>query len=569
MQNMYAEEDLSLLTAAVDQAKAVTRLFPASTSYQIAVPSKSAVSFISGAEASSTLDDLDYTAKDWNPFNNSYTSATGAAHVFVFSDFQKRSFQPGFLSKADSTKQYHLVPLKPGTFANVFVDSVYLEDEFVRPSGDNILHIRVYNAGNEPVEDCPVRLIIDDRQVATLSIDLAPLQATEATLGFALGEGGTKKAYVSVEDYPVEFDNTFHFVLAPSKQLSIAEVTEDTNSPLQRLYNNETFFKATRYGTGSIDYARLSAADVLILNGVKDISAALASTVSTYVKAGGSVLVIPPADGDKSSYTSLFQTLGLPASFTASSGNAVKTALMAPGKDNPFFRNTFSDYDPKMKMPAAVRSMAWSRSSEDILKYRGGAPFLSRFEKGEGQVYLMAAPLDEEYNELPSHALFVPVMYKLAIRGYKQEQQLAYSLAGGSVSIPAVQTTTREGIYKLAKDSAEYIPEQQMRGGRLIFNVPADMSEAGFYELRLNDKPVTTLAFNYDKKESFLESYTPDELRSFLTSGQSNVHVYDYSDEFSVKGEFEKRYFGVKLWKYCLILCLFFLMAEIALIRLL
>jgi len=45
--------------------------------------------------------------------------------------------------------------------------------------------------------------------------------------------------------------------------------------------------------------------------------------------------------------------------------------------------------------------------------------------------------------------------------------------------------------------------------------------------------------------------------------------VYDYGDAFSVKGEFEKRYFGVKLWKYCLILCLFFLMAEIALIRLL
>ncbi len=76
-----------------------------------------------------------------------------------------------------------------------------------------------------------------------------------------------------------------------------------------------------------------------------------------------------------------------------------------------------------------------------------------------------------------------------------------------------------------------------------------------------------TVAFNYDNRESFLEVYTPDELRSMIGTDRKNMHVYDYGDAFSVKNEFEKRYFGVKLWKYCLILCLFFLMAEIALIR--
>ncbi|GAB3830022.1 hypothetical protein GCM10028895_45550 [Pontibacter rugosus] len=112
-----------------------------------------------------------------------------------------------------------------------------------------------------------------------------------------------------------------------------------------------------------------------------------------------------------------------------------------------------------------------------------------------------------------------------------------------------------------------FIPEQQVRGGKLYFTVPPEMEKAGFYTLQLNDSILTTLAFNYDKGESYLEQYTPDELRTVIGSESGNIHVYDYGDAFSIKGEFEKRYFGVKLWKYCLILCLFFLMAEIALIR--
>jgi hypothetical protein len=304
-----------------------------------------------------------------------------------------------------------------------------------------------------------------------------------------------------------------------------------------------------------------------VLQGLEEVPSALVSTIADYVKGGGSVVVIPGTSSQSSSYTALMQALAIPASYTAPASRAPKTALLAPDQSNPFFRSIFSDYDTKMQMPAAVRSLVWSRSSSDILKYRGGAPFLSRFDRGQGQVYLMAAPLEDTQNELVSHALFVPVMYRLAISSYKQEQQIAYRLSGSTISLPVAENGSREGIYKLVRDSAEFIPEQQVRGGRLIFSTPADMGEAGFYSLRLNETTVTSFAFNYDKPESFLEQYSPSELKNFVGADQENVHVYAYGDTFSVKGEFEKRFFGVKLWKYCLILCLIFLMAEIALIR--
>ena len=189
-----------------------------------------------------------------------------------------------------------------------------------------------------------------------------------------------------------------------------------------------------------------------------------------------------------------------------------------------------------MQMPAAVRSVAWSRASEDILKYRGGAPFLSRFDRGNGHLYIMAAPLEQDFSALANHALFVPIMYKLAIGSYKQQQALAYTLSGSTIQVPAISKTKKEGVYALQKDSLAFIPEQQVRGGKLFFDTPAAMDEAGFYTLQLQDSTITTLAFNYGKAESYLAQYAPDELRALVGQGRENVHIYDVGDAFSVKG---------------------------------
>ncbi|SFH18733.1 BatA domain-containing protein [Pontibacter chinhatensis] len=565
MQNLQANENLALLNVATDKAKAITGLFPASTSFRLQTSDNlNHGAPVEKGEVAAILDGIDMSAKSFAP---GAAFRVQPSHLFILSDFQKNNFSPAVLDAADSATQVHLVPLEAASTSNITIDSVYLEDEFLRPGAENRLFVLLSNTGDEAVEDVPVKLYLQDQQAAALSIDLPANQATQAVMTFKITGSSTVNAYVQVEDYPVDFDNTYYFVLAPSSPISIVEVTDNPQSELRQLYQSEPFFKFTAFRTNSIDYASFAAADIVILNGIQSMPAALAATAANYVKEGGTLTVIPPNGNEIGAYTTLFQNLNIPASFTGAGKSGAKTTLATPDPNNPFFRSIFSDFNAEMQMPAASRSITWSRASDDILKYRGGAPFLSRFDRGSGAVFLMAAPLNEDYSTLPNHALFVPVMYRLAIGSYKQVQQLAYTLGGGTVQLPAPAHVKREGVYELEKDTMAFIPEQQVRGGRLYFNVPPDMNEAGFYTLQRQDSVLTTLAFNYDKQESYLQQYSPDELRSLVGKDRSNVHVYDYGDAFSVKGEFEKRYFGVKLWKYCLILCLFFLMAEIALIR--
>ncbi|WP_299707027.1 BatA domain-containing protein [uncultured Pontibacter sp.] len=568
MQNVHANEDLSLLTVATDQAKRVLDLFPSTAAVSInSNANYNRSPTVTAGEAVHVLDQLDYSTRPFIKRQAVTSDRSSAEHVFLFSDFQKSLFEPALFNSLDSSRFYHLVPVKAGAVENVFIDSVYLADEFVRSGTEGTLYVRLYNAGDKAVPDCPVRLVIDNVQTAALSIDLPAKQVTEAAIGFTIRGEGTKRAVVEVEDYPVEFDNAYYFVLAPSNKLLITEVTNSNDSPLQRLYQNEPLFETLRFSASNIDYPRLTASNLVVLQGLSDIPAALVPTLSEFVKNGGTLVVVPSASEQGNSYLSLMQSLSIPASFSSASATSSKTSLAIPNRDNPFFSTIFSEYDPKMQMPAATRSLVWSRSSDDIMKYRGGAPFLSRFDRGQGQVYLMAAPLQASLNELVNHALFVPVMYRLAISSYKQEQQLAYRISDVSLSVPVQEQIGSEGIFKLVMDSAAFIPEQQIRGGNLVFNMPPDLEEAGFYDLFLQDTPVATFAFNYNKQESLLDQFSPDELKSFLGTDRPNVQVYDYNDSFSMKGEFEKRFFGVKLWKYCLILCLIFLMAEIALIR--
>jgi len=566
MQNEGTGQELPLLNIAVDRAKSVASLFPPSTSFSLLTPGDFHAGVRQREDAIAALDALTYSAR---PEFAGKGKPTNKGSLFIISDFQKSTFQPDFITTIDSTTQLHLVPLQAAQVNNIAIDSVYLDDEFVRHGVENVLHVKFFNSGEETVADLPVKLFIDDTQAAALRIDVPAKQSAEAVINFKVNGSKENRAYITIDDYPITFDNTYFFTLAPSANITIVALTDNPQNSLAGLYKSESAFTFSEYNSSQVDYGQVANADVLILNGLQSVSPALVATVANFAKAGGTVAVIPAVDADRSGYGNLFQNLNISANFTGVTAGGVKTNVLAPQPDNPFFRSIFSAYDAKMEMPAAVRSIAWTRASEDILKFRGGAAYLSRFDRGNGHVYLLAAPLDEAYNTLASHALFVPVMYKIAIAGYKQEQALAYTFNNNTIEVPAAASMQKEGVYTLKKDSLVYIPEQQVRAGKLFFNVPPAMAEAGFYTLQLQDSILATLAFNYAKQESQLAQYTPDELRELVGKNQPNIHIYDYGDAFSVKADFEKQFFGVKLWKYCLILCLFFLIAEIALIRLL
>ena len=57
--------------------------------------------------------------------------------------------------------------------------------------------------------------------------------------------------------------------------------------------------------------------------------------------------------------------------------------------------------------------------------------------------------------------------------------------------------------------------------------IPASLTEPGFYEVQRDGQPLTTLAFNQDRRESELTAYSAAELRELVGDDRPNVRVLE------------------------------------------
>ena len=187
-------------------------------------------------------------------------------------------------------------------------------------------------------------------------------------------------------------------------------------------------------------------------------------------------------------------------------------------------------------------------------------------------MYVFSAPFAANYSDFVTHALFVPVMYRMAMLSYRNEQLPAYRLSQDAVHIrlPDVAGVAAKADatgLRFVKDSLTLIPAQRVQGREVRLDMPASLNEPGFYEVRQGEKVLTTLAFNQAKEESELAAYSADELRTMLGTTHPNVRVVEGGNAGAGLAKFQAEQTGTPLWRYFLGLALLALLAEVLLVR--
>lgn len=491
---------------------------------------------------------------------------------FIISDFQRNTFSATTLAKFDSTQKVFLVPVGAKQVKNAFVDSVWLDDAFVRSNVDAVMHILLRNGGDTPIESCQVKLFIGDKQAAAFrtAVPLNKAVSTEARVRLE-GES-LVKCRIELEDLPVTFDNSFYFTLQPSARIKVLDVSAVEAAATRQLYANEPLFSYTASKAGGLDYRMLESADIVLVQAQTRIEAGLRESMKRVVQRGGSLVIVPPVESvGRVSYEQLFKELGVgPVQWEKADTDPTLRDIAMPTTQNPFFKDVFWAQNRQSVMPKASPVLRWSRSDADLMRMRDGDGFLSSYSSGKGTVYLFSTPFDNAYSDFTQHALFVPVMYRLAMQSARSQQQPAYRLNQGTIVVNVSSETTSTGadqVFKLVKDSSTFIPGQQLQAGVLRFDVPPGMREQGFYRLTHNGRDITTVAFNFDKKESMLDAYSAAELRQLIGPNRPNVQVYDASDGQSVAAKYKAEQVGTPLWQYCLWAALACLLAEVLLLR--
>lgn len=178
---------------------------------------------------------------------------------------------------------------------------------------------------------------------------------------------------------------------------------------------------------------------------------------------------------------------------------------------------------------------------------------------------MLASPLKLDHTNYSAHAIFVPIMYRMAMLSKKEFDPLYYTLDQSIISITA-DSINSESIIKLKKQDQEIIPGARVAGNKLLLDIPKFELSPGHYNIILENTQKGTIAFNPGKSESMLLQH-PIEKLSEITKENSYVKLFNTKGFDNFDKEIKEKYLGIPLWRVALILALIFLFIEILLIR--
>jgi len=490
------------------------------------------------------------------------TQPNAIKSIYIISDFQK-NITNGQPIKTDSSTHINLVQLKASSLPNVAVDSAWLLSAVHRPGESEKLVVRLHNYADAIAEKIPLKVLINGDTKALGSYTINPRSAQNDTLSFSGLQAGWQRGEITLQDNPVTFDNQFYFSFNVKQQLPVLLIDDGTpNTYLKAVFAADAFFAVKDVPAGNVDYAGLSAYPLIVLSDIRSVSTGLSQQLKVYVQKGGTLVVFPAADADLASYSSLLQPMNAvyPEKLITSS-----TKVSSINLQNEVFKNVFDSFPQNPDLPVVKKYYQLSATqgrNENLMSLPGGQPFWAEDISGSGKVYVSSVPLNDDFSNLQHHALFLPVMFRIALLS-GHDQPLFYTIGHDeSIEIAPIQTNEKQ-LLKLVKDSISIIPDVRQQEGSTILYTSDQVQQNGTYDLKRQDSTIAVLAFNDNRSESDLSYFTAGDLTKFMPRSTNILQ----GGKGSLKNAVSEINIGLQLWKLCIILALIFLAAEIVLLR--
>lgn len=488
--------------------------------------------------------------------------------IYILSDYQK-GFIKTFDLPVDSTARIYLVPLQSDNTNNVYIDSCWFVEP-VRMADENAkIYASIRNASFNRVEALPISLKINGVQKAVSSLEIGAGESQTIQLNFTQAGKGIQFGEISLNDYPIDFDNTFYFSFQLSDVIRVLSIYEGKPNPyVSSFYENDSVFQYEEIDVGQLDYSAFRDYNFIILSEINMLSSGLEQELSRYLDEGGSLAIFPSANAAVDSYNSFLQKLHV-ATYDRLDTTDQKVGQINSG--HPLFNGVFVEIPENIDLPRVKNwfpiQLTQRIKQAFILSFVNGKPFLNVNKTGNGKLYLCAVGLTTEFSNFQQHAIFVPIMYNMALDGLEGND--GNFVIGKDEMIRIKPENKGDQVFKIVSEDKkmETIPAFENQNGSIIIRLYDQIKEAGNYTLTFADQHLKGLSFNYDRSESVMDFYTQDELKQLIEkSRNNNIQIINagMNSLSQIVNEINR---GIPLWRWFIFAALAFLLAEVLLLR--
>ncbi len=403
--------------------------------------------------------------------------------LVVISDFQDEQ-----LKFKDSLSQYepHFVQLKPVSYSNFSIDSLQLK----RQSNDYELNVIVYS-NTKHSGPVPISLFNGKKLIAKAAAIFEDSQTAETI--FRIPSDNIFEGKLTINDPSIKFDNVFYFSLNKPNPLKVLAVSNTSDEFLKRLYPTPEFDYQS-VSSNQLDFSTILDQNVIVLNEIQNVSAALVNALQSFSQNGGQIILIPSIKAKAEAYDGLLNTFGINSLGEKKSGSKLIASI---NYDHPIYDGVFEKRVTNFQYPSVSQTFRLN-ASDALLSLEDGTAFLTE----KNNLYAFSTSLNDENSNFKNSPLIVPTFYNIA-KAALSLPKIYYTLGAANKYDVNVESVG-DNVISLSKDGREIVPLQSRQGGKITLSTEEGLNEDGIYEIMYVRDTLASVAYNYDRRESKL-----------------------------------------------------------------
>ena len=465
-------------------------------------------------------------------------SKTSSKTLIIVSDFQQQ--EDKIPSVVDTSIRVVLVPLKPINTVNSYIESVSLE-----PSLNANYSLNVSGKTSRTTDDPISVTLYQDQSIIGKSIlekskDYKTTFVLPNTLEFA--------GKLSIEDTQITYDDNFYFNIPKAEKIGVLAIYENKNSTyLKKLYSGEEFiFQSQNYKT--LDYSQIKTQNLVVLNGLTEISLVLKNSLEAFMENGGVVVMIPSKNGNLNSYN---QFLALQTNHRLKPLQTQEKRITNIAYKHPVLKDVFEEEVTNFQYPKVQYYYPITSATNSVLSFEDQQPFLIQFKA----LFLFTAAVEPQASNFVNSPLIVPIFYNIG-KSSLQTPPLYYWI-GSENNFDIKINLQKDRILKLANKEIQFIPLQTNFNNKVSITTKEHPTESGHFSILKDTDTLTLVSYNYNRNESQLNYADLTKIKGVSIENSLNTTLKNIKIEANVTW----------LWKWFVIFALILLAFEMLILK--